>query len=358
MPICLLHLASASNLLMHASKNRDHSACLGDLVVTTSHSPKSLGIESSIFQAPIGSIAGPELAAAVSNAGAVGHLACTWRNREQLIELFRTMENLTIQPYGANFVLDFPIDDRLAVALDCAVPIISFFWGDATRYLARVEAAGALAIQVVGTIGEAKRAADAGFKLIVAQGREAGGHVRSRLGTLALLPQIVDAVAPIPVLAAGGIADRRGVAAALALGAAGVWVGTRFLAAAEANIHPLYRDRVLAASGEDTRYSELFDIGWPNAPLRTLRNETTDRWEEAGRPSPPHRPGEGDIVATRRDGSEIPRYHFGSPTRDVRGEVEAMALYAGEAVGLVRSTEPAADIVKELAAGLVGRVRS
>ena len=162
-------------------------------------------------------------------------------------------------------------------------------------------------------------------------------------------------VAPLPVLAAGGIADRRGVAAAIALGAAGVWVGTRFLAATEANIHEHYQTEVLASSGDDTLYSELFDVGWPAAPLRTLKNSTTRRWEEAGRPPAPNRPGERETVARRTDGSAIPRYFFGSPTRDVADGAEAMALYAGEAVGLVRVRAAAADIVDDLAAGLPHR---
>jgi nitronate monooxygenase len=315
----------------------------------------SLGLEFPIFQAPIGSVASPELASAVSNAGGLGHLACTWRRPEQLRALFERMRALTMRPYGANFVLDFPIDEGLAVALEHGVRVISFFWADASAYVARVKSSGAVAIQVVGSIGEAKRAADAGFDLIVAQGREAGGHVRGNLGTISLVPQIVDAVAPLPVLAAGGIADQRGVAAAMALGAAGVWVGTRFLGAQEANIHEHYRTLVLASSGDDTLYSELFDIGWPAAPLRTLKNSTTRRWEEAGRPSAPNRPGEGEVVARRADGSEIPRYYFGSPTRDVADGAEAMALYAGEAVGLVRVSATAALIVKELAAGLPQR---
>jgi nitronate monooxygenase len=296
-----------------------------------------LGMTCPVFQAPIGSIASPELAAAVSNAGGLGHLACTWRPPEGLRALFGTMAGLTDRPYGANFVL--------------GVRLISFFWGDGGRYVPRVHAAGAVAVQVVGAINEARRAAEAGFDLIVAQGREAGGHVRGELGTLALLPQVVDAVAPFPVLAAGGIADRRGVAAAQALGASGVWVGTRFLAAAEANIHPRYQDRVISSSGDDTLYSDLFDGGWPNAPLRTLRTATTDAWEAAGRPAAPHRPGEGDIVAWRQDGSGISRYFFSSPTRDMSGDVEAMALYAGEGVGLVRASEPAAAIVADLAGG-------
>lgn len=318
----------------------------------TSKSLASLDLAHPIFQAPIGSVASAELASAVSNAGGLGHLACTWRSPEQLKGLLGRMRALTERPYGANFVLDFPIEDRLAVALEHGVRVISFFWADASQYLARVKAAGAVAIQVVGSVGEAKRAADAGFDLIVAQGREAGGHVCGSIGTMALVPQIVDAVAPLPVLAAGGIADQRGVAAAAALGAAGVWVGTRFLAAAEANIHEHYRTRVIASSADDTLYSELFDIGWPNAPLRTLKNTTTQLWEDAGRPMAPNRPGEGEMVARRADGTGIPRYFFGSPTRDIADGAEAMALYAGQAVGLVRATAPAAAIVQELAAGL------
>ena len=323
----------------------------------TSTSLASLELDHRIFQAPIGSVASPELASAVSNAGGLGHLACTWRSLEQLKTLFELMRTLTKKPYGANFVVDFPIAERLAVALDHGVAVISFFWGDASPYLARVKSAGALAIQVVGSIGEAKRAADAGFDLIVAQGREAGGHVRGELGTMALVPQVVDAVYPLPVLAAGGIADRRGVAAAMALGAAGVWVGTRFLAANEANIHEHYRAKVFASSGDDTLYSQLFDIGWPAAPLRTLKNSTTRLWEQAGRPAPPNRPGEGEIVARRNGGQEIARYFFGSPTRDVAEGAEAMALYAGEAVGLVQAPAGAAEIVKDLAAGLSPRTQ-
>lgn len=310
---------------------------------------KQLDMSVPVFQAPIGAIASVELAAAISEAGGLGHLACTWRSPDQLKDIFRAMRALTKRPFGANFVLDFPIDERLGVALEEGVRAVSFFWGDGSSHLPRIKAANAVAIQVVGSIDEAKRAADAGFDLIVAQGREAGGHVRGDLGTMTLVPQVVDSVAPLPVIAGGGIADRRAAAAALCLGAVGVWVGTRFLAAREANIHTEYQQRVLAASADDTLYSQIFNVGWPNASLRSLKNSTTSRWEQAGRPLSPNRPGEGDVVARRPDGTAIPRYFFGSPTSDVEGEVEAMALYAGEAVGLVRSIQPAAAIFEEFA---------
>jgi nitronate monooxygenase len=312
---------------------------------------RKLDLRFPILQAPIGAIASPELAAAVANAGGLGHLACTWRTPEQLQTLFRATDALTSRAYGANFVLDFPIEDRLEAALTHGVRVISFFWGDGARYVRRVKAAGAVAIQVVGSIAEARQAADAGFDLVVAQGREAGGHVRGQLGTFALVPQVVDAVGPLPVIAAGGIADQRGVAAARALGAQGVWVGTRFLAAKEANIHPKYQELIVECNGDDTLYSEIFDLGWPRAALRTLQNSTTRKWIAAGRPTSPERPGEGENVARRADGSGIPRYSFSSPTRDTDGEAEAMALYAGEAVGLVRVRQTAAMIVMELSAG-------
>ncbi len=302
-----------------------------------------------IFQAPIGSITCPALAAAVSNAGGVGHLACTWRKPELLEQDFLRMRTLTSRPYGANFVLDFPIEERLAVALEMRVPIISFFWGDGSLYLDRVKQAGALAVQVVGTLEEARCAATAGFDVIVAQGCEAGGHVRGSLPTLALTMQAVAIAGSIPVLAAGGISDRHDVAAALAAGAHGVWVGTAFLVAQEANIHPVYRDLVLQADRSEC--SELFDLGWPNAPMRTLANSTWRAWRAAGSPPSGARPGEGELVAARADGTPIPRYHFAAPVADTTGNIEAMALYAGAGVGLVSRVRPAADIVQSLAEG-------
>jgi nitronate monooxygenase len=234
---------------------------------------RTLELTYPIFQAPIGAIASPELAAAVSNVGGLGHLACTWRTPDQLRALFKATDALTRKPYGANFVLDFPIEDQLDAALTHGVRLISFFWGDGRRYVRRVKEAGAITAQVVGAIVEARQAADAGFDLIVAQGREAGGHVRGQLGTMTLVPQAVDAVDPVPVLAGGGIVDRRGVAAAVALGAVGVWVGTRFLAAVEANIHERYQDLLVASDGDDTFYSELFNVGCDEGPFsRNVRS--------------------------------------------------------------------------------------
>ena len=165
-----------------------------------------------------------------------------------------------------------------------------------------------------------------------------------------LVPAVVDAVSPVPVVAAGGIADGRGLAAALALGAAGVWIGTRFLASNEAAIHPRYRERILQANEVDTIYLDnLFDIRWPNAPHRTLRNQTVQTWETTGRPASGKRPGEGEVIGTSKSVGPIVRYQSYTPGADAEGDIDAMSLWAGQSVGLVSKTQSAADIVREIA---------
>jgi NAD(P)H-dependent flavin oxidoreductase YrpB (nitropropane dioxygenase family) len=168
---------------------------------------------------------------------------------------------------------------------------------------------------------------------------------------MALIPSVVDAVGDVPVIAAGGIADGRGLAAALTLGASAAWIGTRFLAAAEANVHPDYLSRILAASENDTgHYDDLFDIGWPNAPHRALQNSTSQMWEDAGRPALGHRPGEGDVVAATGAGGDVLRYQSKSPSGDLTGDIEATSMWAGQGVSMVRRVQPAAEILQEIVA--------
>src|SRR5436190_629242 len=165
-----------------------------------------------------------------------------------------------------------------------------------------------------------------------------------------LVPAVVDAVSPAPVVAAGGIADGRGLAAALALGASGVWIGTRFLASHEAAIHPRYRERLLQANENETVFLEnLFDIHWPNAPHRTLRNKTIQAWEAAGRPPTGKRPGEGEKIGTSRKIGPIVRYQSHTARADDDGDIEAMSLWAGQSVGLVSTVQSAGDIVRQIA---------
>jgi nitronate monooxygenase len=187
----------------------------------------------------------------------------------------------------------------------------------------------------VGSASEAVRAVDAGCDYVVAQGIEAGGHVRGTQALDDVLRETLAAVA-VPVLAAGGVGSGARVAALLDSGAAGVRVGTRFVAAEEADAHPEYVARLIAASSNDTLLTEAFSVGWPDAPHRVLRS-AAEAAELLDRP----------VAATLGD-REIPRFASMPPTRQARGEIAAMALYAGESVDAVLRVQPAAEIMAEL----------
>jgi nitronate monooxygenase len=268
---------------------------------------------------------------------------------QALRQQVRETRSLTSKPFAVNLNLEFPQEERLAVCLQEGVPVISFFWRDPSALVARAKSAGAIVLHTVSTAAEARHAVECGVDVVVAQGWEAGGHVRGRVATMPLIPAVVDAVGPVPVIAAGGIADGRGLAAALALGASGVWIGTRFLASNEAAIHPRYRERILQATEDDTVYlEELFDVGWPKAPHRVLRNSTVAAWEAAGRPATGLRPGEGDIVVTSKSRGPIVRYRSYTPAADAEGDIDALSMWAGQSAALVHKLQPAAEIVREI----------
>lgn len=309
----------------------------------------TLGIDIPIIQAPLGPLAGPRLAAAVCNAGGLGTLHLWRADIETLRGQIRETKSLTSKPFSVNLNLEFPQQERLEACLQERVPVISLFWGDPSELAPRAKAGGAIVMHSVGSTSEARTAVRCGVDVIVAQGWEAGGHVRGTVASMALVPAVVDAVAPVPVVAAGGIADGRGLAAALALGASGVWIGTRFLASTEATIHPHYRERLLKASEGDTVYLEnLFDIGWPDAPHRVLRNKIVTDWEAAGRPDTGKRPGEGEVVGSSKSFGQIVRYRSAAPAADFEGDIDAVSLWAGQSVGLVKKLLPAAEIVNEI----------
>jgi NAD(P)H-dependent flavin oxidoreductase YrpB (nitropropane dioxygenase family) len=309
-----------------------------------------VGVELPIIQAPMGGAVGPALASAVSNAGGLGMLALWGADLDTVRRRIRETRALTSKPFGVNLNLEFPQQERLDVCLEERVPVISFFWRDPSALVQRTKAAGAIVLHTVASAGDARSAVDAGVDIVVAQGWEAGGHVRGTVATLPLVPTVVDAVSPVPVIAAGGIADGRGLAAALALGAAGAQIGTRFLASEEATIHPRYRDLLFKAAENDTFFAEeLFDIRWPKAPHRVLRNKTVEAWEDAGKPAPGKRPGEGEVVATSKTSGQIVRYQCYTPGADAEGDIDSLALWAGQSVGLVSRVQPAGEIVREIA---------
>jgi nitronate monooxygenase len=308
-----------------------------------------LGIEQPIVLAPMVDI--PALAAAVSNAGALGMVTLTWS--ADIGAIVRETAGLTPRPFGGNFVLTSDHHRDLDQALDAGLRIVSFFLGDPSDYVKAVHDAGGIVMHTVGSAEEARRAVASGVDVIVAQGWEAGGHVGSTVATLPLVPAVVDAVTPVPVIAAGGIGDARGVAAVLALGAQAAWVGTRFLLAKEMPIHEDYRRRLInAAETEPQWYPNLYDVGWPDSPHRALRNSTAKAWEAAGCPPDDQRPGIGDVIAHLASGEAIVRYEGAPPMVGTTGDIEALSMWAGQSVALVREPQSAAEIVTELTSRL------
>lgn len=302
-----------------------------------------VGCSVPIQQAPVE--AWPHLAAAVSEAGGLGMMAVYGYPPAVIADMLDTLRQQTTRPTGANFVMHFlePDEAHECVATAAArVQVVDFFYTNPDAALVDiVHQQGALACWQVGSQEEAVAAVQAGCDFIVAQGIEAGGHVRGQIGLLALLSEVLDAV-DVPVLAAGGIGSGRAMAAALAAGADGVRVGTRFMAAQEAEAHPNYVNALIAAHPEDTVHTGAFSVGWPDAPHRVLRSclHAAEAFE-------------GEIVGEGQSylGERFPMYHFqtGVPDKMYTGSIEAMPLWAGESVGCVTSVQPAAAIVQELA---------
>lgn len=306
-----------------------------------------IGCVAPIQQAPM-NIATPALAAAVAGAGGLGMLA-TWGAQgvppETIAAVFDALPKHTPGAYGANFVLRFLAPELREACVRAAAErarVVECFYTDPDPgVVAIVHDAGALAGWQVGSREEARAAEAAGCDFIVAQGSEAGGHVRGTIGLLALLDEVLAAV-DVPVVAAGGIGSGRAMAAALAAGADGVRVGTRFIAAEETRAHPRYLQQLFAARASDSVLTEAFWVGWPDAPHRVLRSSLT-----AAEALPDGPIGEGSHILTGQP-YPVQRFARGAPHQGMTGEIEAMALYAGESVGSVTRVQPAAEIVREL----------
>jgi NAD(P)H-dependent flavin oxidoreductase YrpB (nitropropane dioxygenase family) len=231
--------------------------------------------------------AGPELAAAVSNAGGFGVLGTHGESGDGIRQLVARTRELTEHPFGVNVLI---VEDPDAIEQDRAlllqevgaavaeqVAAVVLFWGDPAPYIAEARGTGVRAFLQVGSVAEAQAAAAAGVDAVIAQGVEAGGHVRGTTSIWELLPATVAALGALPVLASGGIGDAAGVARALRTGAQGVSLGTRFVASDEAWIHPAYKRRVVECDATDTIYTELYDAWWPGAPHRALATRPSRR---------------------------------------------------------------------------------
>lgn len=323
---------------------------------------RDLGIEYPVMSAGIGSAAGPELVSAVSNAGGFGVLGVSGMTPEGIRRVIGRTRELTDKPFGVNVIIDevgwaTTDDDRQLlhdeVAAAEGIAAVVLFWGDPAPYRDAVHGNGAKLLVQVGSVEEAKAAADAGVDAVLVQGVEAGGHVRGTTPIWDFVRDAVEAVGPTPVVASGGIGDGNGLARALRLGAQAVSLGTRFVASDEAHLHPAYKQRVVEARAEDTVLNELYDVWWPHAPARTLRNKTLAEWEAAGCPPSGERPGEGVPIGTlsTSGGGAIdwPRYAgAGTPKPDFDGDLDYAPLWAGESVSVVNDILPAGDIVRRL----------
>lgn len=303
-----------------------------------------------IMQAPVGPATTTRLVGAVCRAGGLGTLAASWTEPAVLRKQVRELRASVGPSFCVNLVLDFDQRARLDAVLDEGVELVSFSWGVDGGFIREAHDAGARVLVQVGDVAAAREAADAGADIVIAQGVEAGGHVE---GTTPLL-ELLGALRPIldlPIVAAGGIADGASARAAVAAGADGVACGTAYLVAPEADVHPDYLERLLRSVASDTVLTTVFDIGWPDAPHRVIRNDTFVAWETAGTPGRGSRPGEDDVIASR-SGNHVVRYSDAQPTRDTAGEIGSMALYAGMSVGLVHGRASAEDITRGIARGL------
>jgi NAD(P)H-dependent flavin oxidoreductase YrpB (nitropropane dioxygenase family) len=303
-----------------------------------------------VMQAPVGPATTTELVRAVSAAGALGTLAASWTEPAALRVQLRTLGASVREGFCVNLVLAFDQQQRLEIVLDEGVRFVSFSWGVDAGLIRRAREAGAIVLVQAGALATAREAVHAGADIIIAQGVEAGGHVEGTTPLVELLATM-QPILELPIVAAGGIGDSTSARAALAAGASGVACGTAFLAAREADVHPDYLDRVVRAEASDTVLTTAFDIGWPDAAHRVIRNDTYVDWDSAGRPQRGSRPGEDEVIATRA-GARIVRYSDTQPTTSTIGNVESMALYAGVSVGSVRHRATAREIVRSIKRGL------
>jgi nitronate monooxygenase len=307
-----------------------------------------------IQQAPMGTVSSPRLAVAVAEAGGIGSINTLAVSRETLRRRLDEMREQTDGVLAVSFLTN-DIDADAVSDGAARVRVVDFFWSDPRPDLVDIaHQGGALVNWQVGSKEEALAAVRAGADIVCAQGVEAGGHCRGNSPLLPLLCEVLDAV-DVPVLAAGGIADARGVAAAIAAGASGVRMGTRFIATKESAAHADYKAAVVAARANSTRITDAFN-NCPlcaSAPRARVLVSAIDAVEAI----------DVDVVGTMQgaDGElPVPRRSWVPPTEDVSGHIDAMAMYAGESVALVNDIVPAARLVRLLAEGaeaLLGQVR-
>ncbi|MCP5364145.1 MAG: nitronate monooxygenase [Hyphomicrobiales bacterium] len=309
-----------------------------------------LGCRHPILQAGMGGVAKAELVAAVSNAGAYGFLGMVREPPELISREIDTVRESTDQPFGVNLIPAATnpslLEEQMKVCFDKQVHSMCFFWDVDQEAVAQAKQAGCVVLYQVGSVRDAVAAESAGADIIIAQGFEAGGHVRGIVSSLVLLPQVVGAVS-IPVVASGGFASGDALMAAFALGAQGIHCGTVFLATEESFAHEFHKRKVIASNSEDTVYTDVFAINWPpGSPVRTIHNSLT---RELGKNLLGHKPDElPRQVIAKEEARPIYRFSTDSPLRTTTGDLEALPSFAGQITGLIKTTPKAAGLVSEM----------
>lgn len=295
-----------------------------------------LGVEVPIIQGGMAWVAEANLAAAVSAAGGLGIIGAGHAPADYVRTQIRAVKAKTDRPFGVNVMLLSPyVEDVIRVIEEERVAVVTTGAGDPARYVPRLRAAGAIILPVVPSVALAKKMVRAGVDGVIAEGMESGGHIGS-LTTMALVPQVVDAI-DLPVIAAGGIADGRGVAAALALGACGVQMGTRFLSAAETKIHPTYKAAVLKAKDVDTLVTGLY-VGHA---ARVLKNPMSRNFLKLEKQI---------AISGSQDYAAVEELGNGALRRAVQeGDRETGSFMAGQVAGMVREVQPVAEIIATVA---------
>jgi enoyl-[acyl-carrier protein] reductase II len=296
-----------------------------------------LGIECPVIQAAMSPFTTPELVAAVSNAGGLGSIGAGMRSPEDLRQQLTRTRELTQRPFAVNYGVPMLNEESFALTLAAKPALVSFSLSDPGDLVKRVHDAGILVMHQVTTVRQARQAAERGVDVIIAQGSEAGAFVGPVAG-LALIPQVVDAVSPIPVIAAGGIADGRGLAAALVLGAQGINIGTRFLASTEAPISAEWKQAILAAESEEAIRVEVWNdflgvlSGDYGTVPRALSSPFIEQWQ--------HRRDEAKREAERLRGEVMVAIRH--------GRLGELLPSVGQSVGLIRDIVSAAEIVRRI----------
>lgn len=322
------------------------------------------GVRYPLVCAGMAFVGGPLLAAAVANAGGVGMLGAAPEAPPGVVNMIRATRALTDQLFGVNFIVDSTVfgpmttDAHIDVCVAEGVKLVTFHWNPPNRrWVDLLHQAGARTWFQTGLVEQALEAIAAGVDGIIAQGSEAGGHVRAVTRTTETLAAIIDAVPRSTlVLAAGGITDGRDVANSLRQEADGVWVGTRLLASVESNAHDEYKRRLIGARGRATSHTTMFGPEWPNQRIHVLRNRVVNTW--AGReneiPNPPPPPaiiGQSRLMPNSVPGGvpyDMPKFSAMLPTTDTTGDFEEMCMPAGAGVKSIKEIRPAAEIVVEI----------